>query len=627
MKRGIGILPCIFLPVLLMGAGRNSGVAPVSSTRSGTALLQAVQSDDEKSVTALIREKVDVNAKEEDGATALAWAAVRCNPDIAKLLLKSGANPNLTNEQGIGPLYLAITNGSTATVELLLRSGANPNIAREDGETPLMTATRLGQVDVMKMLLDRGALVNAREKQFGQTALMWAAGYPAVTRLLVDHAADVHAVSKVWNITATIYTPSTVTLGRTGIPWNNDGAYSSKQGGQNALLFAVQQHDLESARILVNAGVDVNIAAADGTTPLLAALYKWDPLGKKFVAGTGAPAASGSSARFGADLAMATFLLDRGAKVNVADGAGYTPLHGAALAVAAITTMGRDRSAYGGGRALKAKAKPDDGPSPGADADKKAQAPSAADSAVKLQETLAMVKRLLDAGADPNRATLYPTSGPVGDVRINPAPPGSSAFHIAANSDCVALVKMLAEKGANPNLLRKDGHTPFSVAVLSTNVAVVREMVASGADLTARYNPTDHFSDPVKPISLTRRDQTIMHIAAGAGAPEVIEYLYSLGVRLDAKNSMGETPLELADHQERYHEAAARENSDDKPGKVIKRDTSTTDEIKKLTATSASASAHEFFSEDALNCPIRQRRSQAESVDLKVKSASEKLSL
>jgi ankyrin repeat protein len=567
-----------------MGAGNGSRTAAASPTRSGAALFEAVQGDDEKSVATLIREKVDVNAKEEDGATPLAWAALRCNLDIAKLLLKSGANPNLTNEQGIGPLYLAITNGSTAIAELLLHSGANPNAAREDGETALMTATRLGQVDVVKMLLDRGALVNAREKKFGQTALMWAAGYPAETRLLVDHGADVHAVSKAWNVTATIYTPTTVTLGRTGIPWNNDGVYTSKQGGQNALLFAVQQHDLESVRILLAAGVDVNVAAADGTTPLLAALYKWDPLGKRFVAGAGAPAASGSSARFGADLAMARFLLDHGARVNVADGAGYTPLHGAALAVAAITTMGRDRSAYGGGRALRA----------GSDAAKKAQAQAssnAADSAGKVDEALAMVKRLLDAGADPNRQTLYPTSGPVGDVRINPASPGSSAFHIAANSDCVPLVKMLAEKGANPNLLRKDGHTPFSVAVLSTNVAVVREMVASGASLTARYNPADHFSDPVKPISLPRRDQTIMHIAAGAGAPEVIEYLYSLGVRLDAKNSMGETPLELADRQERYHEAAARENSDDKPGHVIKRDTATTDEIKKLLATPTSASA------------------------------------
>ena len=67
-----------------------------------------------------MRQKIDVNAREEDGATALAWAAVRCNGEIASLLVKAGANPNLTNDQGIGPLYIAITNGSTDMVKLLL---------------------------------------------------------------------------------------------------------------------------------------------------------------------------------------------------------------------------------------------------------------------------------------------------------------------------------------------------------------------------------------------------------------------------------------------------------------------------------------------------------------------------
>jgi len=109
-------------------------------------------------------------------------------------------------------------------------------------------------------------------------------------------------------------------------------------------------------------------------------------------------------------------------------------------------------------------------------------------------------------------------------------------------------------------------------------------MVARGADLTARYSPTDHFADPVKPISLTRANQTIMHIAAGATAPEVIEYLYSLGVGLDAKNSMGESPLDLADHQERYREARDREAAEDKPDRTVKRDTTNTDTIKKLLA-------------------------------------------
>ncbi|MBV8819209.1 MAG: ankyrin repeat domain-containing protein [Acidobacteriaceae bacterium] len=550
MKRGI-LLACI-------------AAVSLSAAESGMSLIEAVQNDDQTAVEVLLRNKVDVNAREDDGATALAWAAVRCNLEIARRLLDAGANPNLTNEQGIGPLYLAMTNGSPAMVDLLLQKHADPNIAREDAETPLLTATRLGQVGVMKALLDHGAQVNAREKKFGQTALMWAAGNPAAVRLLLERGADVQATSKVWDITATIYTPTTSTIGKTGIPWNNDGVYTSKQGGQNAILFAVQEHDQESVKLLLDAGVNVNIAAADGTTPLLAALYKWDPLGKEFVGGTGAPAPAGSSARFGADLAMARLLLDRGASVNVADAAGYTPLHGAALAVATLTTQGRDRSAYGGGRAVKHGA-----------------TTTQADP-VKVDEALAIVKRLLDEGADPNRQTRYPTSGPVGDVRINPAPPGSSPFHIAADSDCLALVKLLADKGANPNLLRKDGHTPFSVSVLSTDVVIVKEMVARGADLNAIYNPTDHFADPVKPISLTREKQTIMHIAAGAHAPEVIEYLFSLGVRLDTRNSMGETPWDLADHQERYREARDREAAEDKPNRVVIRDTATTATIKKL---------------------------------------------
>ena len=87
-------------------------------------------------------------------------------------------------------------------------------------------------------------------------------------------------------------------------------------------------------------------------------------------------------------------------------------------------------------------------------------------------------------------------------------------------------------------------------------------MVECGAGLNLRYDPTDHFADPVKRISFPRGNQTIMHIAAGARAPEVIEYLSSLGVPRDAKNSMGETPLDLADHQERYREARGREGAE-----------------------------------------------------------------
>jgi ankyrin repeat protein len=534
------------------------------------AIVDAARSDDETAVAALLAQKAEVDAREGDGTTALAWAAMRSNQRIAALLLKAGADPNLTNEIGIGPLSLAISNGSAEMVRLLLENGANPNIARENGETPLMTAARIGQVEVVRQLLDRGADLNARDRKFGQTASMWAAGSPSIVRLLVDRGADLSATTNTWDVKATIYTPIVGTLGKTGIPWNTDGEYTSRKGGLNALFFAVQRMDLESARILVEAGLDVNAASADGTTPLLAALYKWNSHSSVFVPGRGAPAPAGSSGRFSPDLPMARFLLDRGAKVNVADSAGYTPLHGAVLAVANLSGGG-----FGRGR-------------------RRGDNPAKADAAA-TEEALALVRRLLDAAADPNRQTIYPTTGPAGDVRINPAPPGSSAFHIAAVSNNLALVKLLADRGANPNLVGKDGHTPFTAAVQARNLDIVKEMVARGAHLEARYDPADKIPDPVESIALPRRQQTIMHIAVIAASAAIIEYLRSQGARLDLKNAMGETPLALADHQERYREARQREAAEGDPERLkgVVRQTTITDAIKKLLTPNASAAVRD----------------------------------
>ena len=534
------------------------------------ALFDAVRGDDRAAVERLLKAGANANARESDGSTPLAWAAIRLNPEIAARLLTAGANPNLTNELGIGPLALAIGSGSVAMVSQLLVHHADPNVARENGETPLMTAARMGNAEIMKLLLVRGAAVNARERKYGQTALMWAVGNPGAVRLLLEYGADVRATTNSWDVKYTIYLPTTVTLGKTGIPWNNEGDYTAKKGGLNALFFAVQKNDLESARILLDAGVPVDSSSADGTTPLLAALYKWDPPPGTFVPGRGAPATAGSSQRFNPNLALAKLLLDRGAAAKVVDGAGYTPLHGAALAVAKAARSGtRQKSAYGQTAAALALGSDDGANSPG-----------------RLNDALDIVQRLLDAGADPNRQTVYPTGGPAGDVRINPAPPGSSALHIAASSGSVELLRLLAGRGGNPNLVRKDGHTPFSVAVLAGDVAMVRELVAQGAEVKGRWNPQDKIPDPVEAITLARQNQSILHLAAIAGQPEMLEFLHAQGAAVDVRNAQGETPLDLADRQERYREAIQRQGAEGDAEKLKKivRQTAGSDTLKRLAA-------------------------------------------
>jgi ankyrin repeat protein len=530
-------------------------------------LLDAVRSDDRPAVESLLKQGANPNEREPDGATALAWAAIRANAEITSLLLNAKADPNLANELGIGPLSLAISNGAPKIVDQLLAANANPNVARENGETPLMTAARLGQVDVMKRLLVKGANANARDKKFGQTSLMWAAGRPEAIRLLLEFGADPRAVTNTWEIKYTNYLPTTVTLGKTGIPWNNEGDYTAKKGGLNALFFAIQKNDLESAKLLLNAGLDANAPTADGTTPLLAALYKWDPPKGTFIPGRGAPATAGSSQRFNPNLAMASLLLDHGASVKAIDGSGYTPLHGAALAVAKAARSGaRLRGAYGQNAAALAL---------GTD-----------DVAATLPDALNIVRRLLDAGADPNAKTTYPTGGPAGDVRINPAPPGSTPLHIAASSNSVELVKLLTAKGANPNQLRKDGHSPLSASVLAGDVPVVAELLARGGEIKARWSPQDKIPDPVEAITLARANQTILHLAAIEGKPELIEFLATKGAPLNEKNSLDETPLELADKQERYREAIQRQGADGDQEKLSKitRKTQATMTLKKLGA-------------------------------------------
>ena len=98
-----------------------------------------------------------------------------------------------------------------------------------------MTAARLGLGQMLQSCCStRAADAERAHKKFGQTALMWAAGHPDVVRLLLEHGADPRAVTASWDVKYTIYAPTTVTLGKTGIPWNTDGEYTSRKGGQNS---------------------------------------------------------------------------------------------------------------------------------------------------------------------------------------------------------------------------------------------------------------------------------------------------------------------------------------------------------------------------------------------------------
>jgi ankyrin repeat protein len=535
---------------------------PAAASPSGDRLIAAAQDGLDTQVGAMLAAHADVNASDGTGATALAWAVMRGNDMMAARLLKAHANPNLTDANGVSPLMLAIDSDAPGAVKLLLAAGADANLARANGETPLMHAVHAGSADMTAMLLSAKADVNAHEAQFGQTALMWAAGHPELTRMLLARGADFRAQSKSWETTSVNYVTTTSTLGATGIPWNNEGSYSGKAGGFNAMLFAVQAGDTESVKALVAAGADVNQAAADGTTPLLTSLYNWSQAGMQV--GKVVPM------RYSPNLSIANLLLDHGAKVNVSDRAGYTPLHGAMLV---LVSGGKGRL-------------PQIGFQPGKMSTPDAPVPAAPKNEA---EGLAIVARLLELGADPNKPTQNTTPGPVGSLRTNPASAGSTPFHLAGFAHSAKLVELMATHGANPNLTRKDGHTPFSLAVMSNDLPVVEAMAAHGADLSMRYNPADKVAgtDALKADAYPRGGETILHIAAIPGANYVVEYLAKKGVPLDARNDHGQTALQLAEEQELFRYLHDKEGphgvgpEGENAGKVIVRETQTSDAFKR----------------------------------------------
>jgi uncharacterized protein len=283
------------LALILCQAGRSAADPRAADLR----LIQAVKAQDEASVRALLKQHVDVNAQQGDGATALHWAANLDNLSTADLLIRAGAGVNAANDLGATPLHLACMNRSAAMVDRLLEAKANANAKLLNGETVLMTCARTGEAKAVKLLLVHGADPKAKEREHDQTALMWAAAevHPDVVALLIEFGADVRARSRIYS--QTVVGEQTQKAGREKLN------YDVLRGGSTPLLFAARTGDAESARLLLASGADANDALPDGTSALVLAAH------------------SGQGN-------VAAVLLDKGADPNAA-GSGYTALHAAVL--------------------------------------------------------------------------------------------------------------------------------------------------------------------------------------------------------------------------------------------------------------------------------------------------------
>ena len=439
----------------------SAGVADAATSD----VADAAQKGNRAAVRALLQQKADVNGRQIDGTTALHWAVRGDDLEMADLLMRAGANVSAANREGVRPLQLAAMNGNAAMLDRLIKAGADPNASlTTHGDTALMMAARTGKTDAIKVLLETGANVNAKEAWGGTTPLMWAVAerHAAAAKLLIDNGADVKAASK--------FVPAANGRGFEGrTPVASDpsrGVEEFASGLLTPLMLAAREGDLESGRLLVAAGADVNAIAGDGKDALGLAI-------------------------FNGNYDFASFLIDSKSKVNQADTQRFTPLFWAV--------------------------------------DRRNMETAPNFPWMVTADPLPLIKKLLDAGADPNALVNNTPRARMraGSPRIVFATP----LMRAAFAGDLELVNLLLSYGADPKIISSDGETMVSAAAglgfiqgyskgksQDERLEVVKVFVKLGADV----NQADDYG--ITPLM----------VAGNMGDTKIIQYLVDVGADLGA---------------------------------------------------------------------------------------------
>src|SRR5687768_11293740 len=480
----------------------------VALRAAGSDVADAVMRGDVAAVRALIQKKADVNAAQDDGATALHWAVYCDNVEVVDMLLRAGAKP-AANREGMTPLAMAALYGNPQVVDRLLKSGGDAKALGPNGETMVMFAARNGNPDVIRLLVEAGANVNAREPVRGTTALMWAVEqrHPEAVAALLSAGADPAARSAGAGLPRNYIAPRVNTRAVEEAQRRRERAKAAGRTYEEQLEFEYQNgQDLGGPRnaFTANRAGQGQADQPAGAAPQPATTAP-QPGNTAQQAGNPAntPAqqpASSAQPPATSDQAPAAAAPQTGAPANPEANAGR-PSTGAQGAPSGVEGRGagagggRGRGAGGraGGAAAAQPAAPEAAAEPDDDDAEVVVAGLVGGGGGGLtplvfaarEGDIESAKLLIAAKADVNQTTEY----------------GWTPLLVAVNNRNYQLAKLLLDSGANPNISNKGGWTPLYLATDNRNIEggdypvpkpdmdhleLIKLLLAKGADPNAR---------------------------------------------------------------------------------------------------------------------------------------------
>ena len=277
-----------------------------------TPLMSCARSGNVDAVRHLLAGKASVNARETvRGQTALMWAVAERHAGVAETLIAAGAGVRTKSHGGFTPLLFAAQQGDQKSARLLLDADVDINDIGGDGSAALLVATESRHADMVQFLIDAGADVNAIGA--GRTALHAAVQHerPDIAALLLADGADPNARLQ------------------SRLPrFAGDLASHMSMIGATPFWLAAKFADLEMMRLLEDHGADPRMPADDKTTPLMVAagigfLEGYDRYGRLMFN-------DDTASREQHDLEAVKLALALGGDVGAVNDHGQTVMHGAA---------------------------------------------------------------------------------------------------------------------------------------------------------------------------------------------------------------------------------------------------------------------------------------------------------